>query len=109
MTAELGGLDLLELEADGAGSTFDVELPEPTRVVLIRLGGSGSQFNVRRPPGVAARVQRKGWGSGVVFDDQMVSGMSSDGRLQSPNYEGATLRYDIETSGSGSMITITTG
>ena len=52
---------------------------------------------------------RKGWGSGVVFDDQTVSGMSSDGRLQSPNYEGAALRYDIETSGSGSMITITTG
>ena len=27
MTAELGGLDLLELEANGAGSTFHVELP----------------------------------------------------------------------------------
>jgi hypothetical protein len=28
---------------------------------------------------------------------------------QSPNYEGAATRYDIETSGSGSMTTITTG
>jgi len=109
MTAELGGLDLLELEANGAGSTFHVELPEPTRVVPIRLGGSGSEFTVRRPPGVAARVQRNGWGSGVFFDDQTVSERSSDMRLQSPNYEGAALRYDIEMSGSGSMITITTG
>jgi DNA-binding MarR family transcriptional regulator len=109
MTAELGGLELLELEATGAGSMFHVVLPEPTRVVPIRLGGGGSQFTVRRPPGVAARVQGKGWGSGVVFDDQMVSGMSSDGGLQSPNYEGAALRYDIETSGSGSMVIIATG
>jgi hypothetical protein len=30
--------------------------------------------------------------------------MSSDVRLQSPNYEGAARRYDIETSGSGSML-----
>jgi DNA-binding transcriptional ArsR family regulator len=109
MTAELGGLDLIELEVNGAGSMFRVDLPKPTRVVPIWLGGGGSEFTVRRPLGVAARVQMKGWGSGVVFDDQMVSERSSDGRLQSPNYEGAALRYDIETSGSGSMITITTG
>lgn len=108
MTAELNGLDLLELEANGAGSTFRVDLPEPTRVVPIRLAGSGSEFTVRRPSGVAARVQPKGWGSGVVFDDQTVSGMSNDGRLQSPNYAGAAHRYDIETSGSGSMSTVTT-
>ena len=109
VTAELGGLDLLGMEANGAGSMFSVALPEPRRVVPIRLGGGGSQFTVWRPPGVAARVQLKGWGSGVVFDDHTVSGMSSDGRLQSPNYAGAALRYDMETSGSGSMITITTG
>ena len=108
MTAELGGLDLLEIEANGAGSMFSVDLPKPSRVVPIRLGGGGSIFTVRRPPSVAARVQMKGWGSLVDFDDQTVSGMSSDGWLQSPNYEGAAQRYDIETSGSGSMITITT-
>jgi hypothetical protein len=108
MTAELGDLDLLDLEANGAGSTFHIEIPKPTRVVHIRLAGSGSEFTVRRPSGVAARVQSKGWSSAVVLDDQTVSGTSSEGRLQSPNYEGAALRYDIETSGSGSMITITT-
>jgi len=109
VTAELGGLDLLEMEANGAGSMFHVELPEPSGVVPLHLGGSGSAFTVQRPPGVAARVQLKGWGSGAVFDGQMVGGMGSDGRLESPNYEGAALGYDIETSGSGSMITITTG
>lgn len=108
ITAELGGLDILELEANGAGSMFRLDLPEPRRAVAIRLSGSGSEFTVRRPLGVAARVQPKGWGSGVVFDDQIASGMGSDRRLQSPNYEGAAMRYDIETSGSGSMSTVTT-
>ena len=107
--ADLGGLDLLELEANGGGSGFRVELPRPTRVVPIRLSGGGSAFTVRRPPLVAARVQSKGWGSGVDFDDQTDGGVSSDGRLQSPNYEDAAVRYDIETSGSGSGFTITTG
>lgn len=109
MTAELRGLDLLELESNGAGSMFRVELPEPTRVVPISLSGGGSEFTFRRPAGVAARIQKKGWGSGVFFDDQTVSEGSSDMGLQSPNYEGAAHRYDIETSGSGSMFTITTG
>ncbi|MEA4909567.1 MAG: MarR family transcriptional regulator [Anaerolineaceae bacterium] len=106
VTTALGGLDLLELDANGAGSMFRVELPEPTRVVPVRLGGSGSEFTVRRPPGVAARVQMKGWGSGVVFDDQTASG---EARLQSPNYEGAARRYELEFSGTGSMITVTAG
>lgn len=110
VAAELGGLDLLEMEISGAGSMFRVELPEPSGTVPIRMGGSGSEFTVRRPPGVAARVQLKGWGSGVVFDGQTVTGMSSsDGPLQSPNYEGAGQRYDIEMSGSGSMFTVASG
>ena len=77
---------------------FLVELSEPTRVVPIRLGGSGSEFTIRRPPGIAARVHLKGWGSGVVFDNQTASG---DARLQSPNYEGAARHYDLEVTGSG--------
>jgi DNA-binding MarR family transcriptional regulator len=109
VTAKLGGLDLLEMEANVAGSMFHVELPEPSGVVPIRLGGSGSAFTVRRPPGVAARVHLKGWGSGGTFDDQTVSGMSSDMRLQSPGFDPAAPYYDIEVDSSGSQLTITSG
>jgi hypothetical protein len=72
--------------------------------IVIRSGGS--EFTARRAPGVAARVHLKGWGSGVVFDDQTASG---DARLQSPNYEGAARRYDIEVTGTGSMINVAAG
>ncbi len=75
-------------------------------MVPIRLDGNGSEFTIRRPPGVAARVHLTGWGSGVVFDDQTASG---EARWQSPNYDGAAQRYDLEVSGTGSMITVTAG
>lgn len=109
MTAELDGLDLHEVEANGSGSTFSFQLPDPKRMVPIRLGGFGSEFNIRRPEGVAVRVQSNGWGSGVVFDNQPMSKASSAMPTQSPDYESADVGYDIETTGSGSMITITTG
>jgi hypothetical protein len=35
--------------------------------------------------------------------------MSSSDVQQTPNYEGAARRYDIEMSGSGSMITVAAG
>jgi hypothetical protein len=107
VTTELGGLDLLEMEANGAGSMFRVELPEPSAVVPIRLGGGGSQFTVRRPSGVAARVHLKGWGSGLTFDDQTASG--SDVRLQSQGFDPAAPYYDIDIDSSGSQLVIASG
>lgn len=106
--AELGGVDLLEMEANGAGSMFSIQLPTPSRTVPVRLGGGGSAFTVRRPPDIAARVQLRGWGSALAFDDQTSTGMSSDEWLQSPNYDDTAQRYDVEASGSGSVFTITT-
>ncbi len=55
------------------------------------------------------RLHMKGWGAGVVFDGQTAGGMSSDVRLQSPDYDSTGQRYDIEASGTGSMITVTAG
>ena len=104
---ELGDLDLLEMEANGAGSMFRVELPEPSGVVPVRLGGGGSQFTVRRPSGIAARVHLKGWGSGLTLDDQTASG--SDVRLQSQAFDPAAPYYDIDIDSSGSQLIIMSG
>jgi hypothetical protein len=74
-----------------------------------RLNGLGaSEIVVLRPPGVAARVRLKGWASQLTFDDQTFGAVGSDVRLQSPGYEDATGRYDVEVSGSASDLTLTT-
>jgi DNA-binding MarR family transcriptional regulator len=105
ITTELSGLDLLGLEANGAGSKFHIQLPQPSRSVPIEVGGSGSEFVIQRPAGSAARIHFKGWGSQVIFDGQTT--VDADVRLQTPHYEGTAQRYDIEASGSGSVVTIT--
>ncbi len=106
-TAELGNLKLADLEVKGGLSMIRLELPVPSRVVPIRIGGGASSIIVRRPPGVAARVHLKGWASYFVFDEQTFSNVGNDVRLQSPGYEAGTPCYDIEVSSSVSMVTIT--
>jgi len=107
ITAELGSLNLAGLEVKGGLSTIRLDLPVPSAVVPIRIGGGVSQITVRRPAGVPARVHLKGWASTLVFDDQTFSSMGNDVRLQSPGYEGTTPGYDINVTGSVSMVTIT--
>lgn len=110
ITTKLGGLDLSGLEIRGGASMVRVELPEPTGTVPVRITGGASQVTVRRPAGVAARVHLKGWATHLTFDDQIVdAAIGSDARLQSPGYDDAIRRYDIEISGSASAITLTAG
>jgi len=56
--------------------------------------------------GVPVRVRFTGWASAVQFQDELLSGLRNDLQLQSPGYEDATGRYDIEISGNASMVTI---
>lgn len=107
VNATLEGLDLAGLEITGGGSIIDVKLPTPSGVVPVRISGGGSQITIRRPADVATRVHLKGMGSMFVFDDQ--SNIGSGMRLQSPAYDTAERRYDIEVTSSGSMVTISTG
>lgn len=107
IAADLRGLDLRGLEANGGMSMIEVELPEPTRTVPVRISGGASSIKIRRPAGVSARVQLKGWSTVLVFDDQTYSQVGAGVRLQSPDYEDAAQRYDIEVAGSASMVTIT--
>jgi DNA-binding MarR family transcriptional regulator len=101
--AELDRLDLREVAAQGVGSMFRFSLAVPSGSVPLDLSGTGSEFTVRRPQHVAARVQMKGWGSGIVLDDQLDTGSKS---VQTPDFEDAKDRYDIHVSGTGSMITV---
>ena len=107
INAKLGNLDLASLEVKGGLSMIHLELPTPSGVVPIRISGGASVITVRRPAGVAARAHLKGWVSTFIFDDQSFSDVGNDVRLQSPGYEAAARRYDIEVASSASTVTIT--
>lgn len=105
--AELEGLDLTGLDVSGGMSAIRVELPVPSGVVPVRISGGASEIRVQRPAGAAVRVHLKGWVSYFVFDDQSFGDVGNDVRLQSPGYDQAAQRYEIDVSSSASMVTIT--
>jgi DNA-binding MarR family transcriptional regulator len=107
ITADLGNLNLAGLEVKGGMSMISLALSVPSGAVPIQISGGASEITIRRPAGAAIRVHLKGWVSQFIFDDQTWSGVGNDVRLQSPDYEAATGRYDIEVSSSASMVTIT--
>ena len=108
VTAELGSLNLSELELKGGMSLIDLDLPIPSSVVPIHISGGASQITLRRPAEVAIRAHLKGWASTFSFDDQTYSNLGNDVRLQSANFQATAPHYDLEIASSASMVTIAT-
>jgi DNA-binding MarR family transcriptional regulator len=109
LTAELGNLKLAGLEIKGGLWKSRLDLPVPSDVIPIRIGGGAAEITISRPAGVAARVHLKGWAADFAFDDQTFSAVGNDVQLQSQGYEGTAPCYDIDISGSASKATITAG
>jgi DNA-binding MarR family transcriptional regulator len=106
MVAELRGLNLAGLEVKGGFNTIRLDLPTPAGRVPLRLAGGTSEMTVRRPAGVAARLNFKGWADALVFDDQTFSGVGSITQLQSPGFAPTVPCYDIEVTSYANRVTI---
>lgn len=104
--ADLSGLRLTSFVLKGGFSDCTLELPEPSGVVPVRLSGGASKASIRRPSGVEARLSVKGGVSRLHFDGQGFDAVGGKVRLQSPGYDGASDRYEIEVSGGASEISI---
>jgi DNA-binding MarR family transcriptional regulator len=104
--AELGGLNLAGLEVKGGFNTIRLDLPTPTGRVPIRLAGGASEITVRRPAGVATRINFKGWADALVFDDQAFSVAGNISQLQSPGFDPTAPCYDIEITSYANRVTI---
>lgn len=103
--ADLSGLELTSFVITTGFSDITVTLPEPTGIIPIRLSGGASRVTIRRPAGVQARLTVKGGFSKLTFDQQLDT-MGVKMQFQSPGYDGASNRYEIELSGGASEITI---
>ncbi len=84
-------------------------LPPPSGTVPLRVLGGADGLTVRRPKGAATRVRVSGGASEVVFDEQRHGAVGGETSLQSPGYEHAADRYDVEVSGGVRGLTIEVG
>jgi DNA-binding MarR family transcriptional regulator len=105
--ADLGRLDLAALDVKGAFNTIRLDLPTPTGRVPIRLAGGASEITVRRPAGVATRINFKGWASELAFDEQTFSSAGNISQLESPGFDPTAPGYDIEITSYANRVTIT--
>jgi hypothetical protein len=61
---------------------------------------------MRRPAGAEARLKVKGGAATLTFDEQSFDALGGKVQLQSPGFEGASARYEIEISGGASELTV---
>lgn len=104
--ADLGGLELTSFVLKGGVSELDLTLPEPSGTVPVRLSGGASKVSIRRPVGAESRLDLKGGAAKLTFDEQSFDAVGGKVRLQSPGYDGAPDRYEIEVSGGANEIIV---
>ena len=104
--ADLRTMQLTGLDLHGGVSHFWACLPEPSGTVSIVVEGGVSQMTLRRPQNIPVRVQVRGAVSSLTLDEQHFGPAGKLPSLQSPGYELAANRYDVQISGSASHLII---
>ena len=106
LIADLLGLELRSFELSGGASRVELNLPTPSGTVPVRLLGGASNLAIRRPHGVAAQIRVGGGSTNLAFDEERFGAVGGEVSLHSPNYEGASDRYDFTISGGASNVAI---
>src|SRR5207253_3436305 len=106
LTANLSGLKLRSLEVRGGASRMDLVLGHPVGIVPIRVLGGASDVAIHRPADAPTRFSVWGGVARLAMDAHTVGSMGGPVTLQSPDFDGAADRYDIEVRGGASTVTI---
>lgn len=104
--ADLRKVELTGIDVRGGVSRAELQLPRPTGSVRIRVSGGASSMMLRRPAGVAARIQIGGGVSKLALDDQFLGAVGGPVRLETPDYGAGAERYDVEIGGGASKVTV---
>ena len=106
---DLRHLQLSELQVSGGANRLDAQLPSPKGTVLIGVSGGASNLTLRAPAHSEWRVAVSGGVSAVTINGSSSGNLGGDFQRQSPGYNSATDRFDIEISGGASHVDFRTG
>jgi DNA-binding MarR family transcriptional regulator len=104
--ADLRDVDTKRFELTGGTERIQLELGTPRGQATVRIVGGASTIRVERPSHVPIRLTVVGGSGGVVLDG--VSRGEKGGRsvLESPGWQRATDRYDLEIVGGSKSIEV---
>ncbi|HSL00340.1 MAG TPA: hypothetical protein VK869_08370 [Rubrobacteraceae bacterium] len=106
LTADLSGLELDAFEVEGGAGRVELRLPKPSGSVPVCFRGGASNVAVRRPEGVAARLQVSGGVTRLSFDGRHFGVVGDEVDLRTLDYDDASGRYDIAITGGANNLTV---
>jgi len=108
LTADLREVRLGSLKLAGGASRIEIMLPRPLGTVPVHILGGASNVAIHRPEGVAARIHASGGATNLSFDEKHFGAIGGDVNVQSPDYDAALKRYNIEVTGGANNMTLDT-
>jgi hypothetical protein len=109
LVLDLSHGQLSKLEISGGANRLDAHLPNPKGTVVIRVSGGANNVTMVAPAQSAWRMAVSGGVSAVTVNGASSGNLGGDFQQQSPEYNSATDRFDIEISGGASHVTFRTG
>jgi cell wall-active antibiotic response 4TMS protein YvqF len=106
---ELRHLQLSKVEISGGASRVDAQLPAPKGTVAVIVDGGASDLTLRAPAETEWRVSVSGGASAITINHSTTASLGGDFQQQSPGYNSAGNRYDIQISGGASHLDFRTG
>jgi hypothetical protein len=104
-TLDLRDLTLSSVRINGGATSVEIDLPAASGLVPVRIDGGAltARLNIRQ--GTALRVTSSGGFNSLQIDGQAVGGFGQQ-TWQSPDFAGASDRYDIQFSGGASSVRV---
>jgi uncharacterized membrane protein len=109
LTADLRSLQVSAVSFSGGVGRLDLRLPSPSGTVPIHIRDGAASVSIRRPDGAAIQATFPDGAASVQFDEQRIGPIVGRTPVQSPDYEDATNRYDVEVQGGVAELTIAKG
>ncbi|WP_394828919.1 MarR family winged helix-turn-helix transcriptional regulator [Pendulispora albinea] len=108
LVADLRALTLRGIDISGGASELWVQLPRPHETVPLRIRGGAQRVTLLRPQGVPARLSIKSGAAGLTIDTLHLDAVGGKTDWQSPDFDQATDRYDIEVTQGADGLTVGT-
>ncbi len=101
---DLRELHVTELKLETGASSTEVTLPAAAGYTRVKVQAGAARVDMRVPGGVAARIKTSGALASMTVDETRFPGF--DNRYQSPDYESAANKVDIDVETGVGAVTV---
>jgi DNA-binding MarR family transcriptional regulator len=108
LTVDLRGAVAESIQIDGGAHDVALTLPSPRGTASVRIRGGVNGLRLIRPAAAPARLHVAHGASGLTIDTLHLGAVGGAVRWQSPEYEGATDRWDVAIHGGARALTVGT-